>query len=120
MRRGKGEPCEGCGYLVCACLELLLLRDIRAVGLPDPVREFPFAHPRKYRADFAWPDARLLVEVEGGAYSQGRHTRGAGYTEDCRKYDLAVLLGWRVLRFTGEMVRDGTAVATIERALAPS
>jgi len=28
----------------------------------------------------------------------------------------AVILGWRVLRFTGGMVQDGTAITTIERA----
>ncbi len=116
-RRQKGQPCDGCGFNVCQCLELHLLRDIRAVGLPEPVREYPFAAPRKYRADFCYPEHRLLIEVEGGVYSDGRHTRGTGYTEDARKYNLAILLGFRVLRFTGEMVRDGTAVAVIEEAL---
>ncbi len=116
-RRQKSQPCDGCGFKVCQCAELALLQHVRAVGLPEPVREFPFAAPRRYRADFAYPDARLLIEVEGGVYSGGRHTRGTGYTEDARKYNLAVLLGYRILRFTAEMVRDGTAVAVIEEAL---
>jgi very-short-patch-repair endonuclease len=86
-------------------------------GLPPPIREYPFAHPRRYRSDFAWPDARLLVEIEGGTFGQGRHTRGSGYAEDCRKYNLATMLGWSVLRFTGEMVRDGSALTTTEQFL---
>lgn len=58
----------------------------------------------------------LAVEVEGGVYSGGRHTRGAGFTKDCEKYNEAILFGWRVLRFTGEQVNDGTAIRMIQRA----
>lgn len=110
--------CEGCGYAVCQCLEIAYLQQITASGLSPPVREYPFASPRRWRADFAWPDCRLLVEIEGGTWSGGRHTRGAGYAKDAEKYNAAALLGWRVLRFTGEMVRDGTALAVTEQALA--
>jgi very-short-patch-repair endonuclease len=70
---------------------------------------------RRWRFDFALPD-KLAVEVEGGVWAQGRHNRGAGFAADCEKYNEAVLLGWRVLRFTTDMVLDGTALSTIERA----
>jgi len=59
----------------------------------------------------------LAVEVEGGVYSRGRHTTGIGFTRDCDKLNCAVLLGWRVLRFTAEMVNDGTALKMISYAL---
>jgi hypothetical protein len=60
----------------------------------------------------------LAAEVEGGVYSKkGRHTTGVGFTKDCDKYNMATLMGWRVLRFTGEMVSDGTAIQMIEYAL---
>jgi hypothetical protein len=39
---------------------------IKATGLPAPVREFYFAKPRRFRADFAWPERMVLAEVEGG------------------------------------------------------
>jgi len=70
------------------------------------VAEYRFAPPRRWRFDFAWPDgARLVaVELDGGAYTQGRHTRGAGYEADCRKLNAAAVLGWRVLRFTSGML----------------
>ena len=58
----------------------------------------------------------ILVEVEGTVYLQGRHTRGAGYTADCEKYNEAQILGFMVLRFTPEQVRSGYALDTIERA----
>ena len=57
------------------------------------------------------------MEVEGGVHSNGRHVRGKGFTEDCRKYSEAALLGWKVVRVTGEMVKNGEALALVERAL---
>lgn len=90
---------------------------IRAAKLPEPIREYRFAPPRRWRADFAWPAHKLLVECEGGVWTGGRHTTGAGYTKDAEKYNAATLLGYRVLRFTASMVRDGTALAQVEEAL---
>jgi Uncharacterized protein conserved in bacteria len=98
-------------------LEDELAAHITYAGLPPPEREYRFAPPRRYRADFAWPDRRVIAEVEGGTYSGGRHVRPKGYENDCNKYNLAALGGWRVFRFTGGMVRDGSALATIEEAL---
>jgi hypothetical protein len=87
-----------------------------AVGIPY-TREVMFAKPRKWRADFSIaPD--LLVEVEGGVWAMGRHQRPAGFEQDCRKYAAAVLLGYRVLRFTPAMIDSGEALQTIEKALA--
>jgi very-short-patch-repair endonuclease len=79
-----------------------------------PVREYRFAAPeRDWRFDFAWPAYRIAVEVEGGTWSDGAHTRGKGYEEDLEKYNDAVQRGWRVLRFTTAMVMDGRAMADI-------
>jgi hypothetical protein len=90
---------------------------LRAAGLPPPVREYRFASPRRWRFDYAWPDLRLALEVEGGVWSGGRHVRGRGYEGDCVKYSEAALRGWRVLRATTAMLRDGRALALLERAL---
>ena len=46
----------------------------------------------------------IAFEVEGGVYSGGRHTRGAGFTADCKKYNAAAMLGWYVIRITPEMI----------------
>jgi very-short-patch-repair endonuclease len=75
-------------------------------------REYRFSE-RRWRADFALLEHRILIEVEGGTHSAGRHVRGKGYEADCEKYNAAVLAGWRVLRFTTQMVRQGTAIAII-------
>ena len=81
--------------------------------------EYPFAKAlkRRWRSDIAIPAEWLLVEVEGGTWSGGRHTRGKGYENDCEKYNTAVLLGWRVLRFTSGQVWNIYAENTILKAL---
>lgn len=98
-------------------LEDTLLHQMQLVGLPTPEREYRFAPPRRYRADFAYPERKLLIEVEGGVWTRGRHTRGKGFQDDCFKYNLAVEKGFRVLRFTGDMIKDGSAINTIEKVL---
>lgn len=99
-------------------LEAALLLHIRAVGLPEPAREYRFHPVRRWRFDYAYPAERLGIECEGGTWARGRHTRGAGYAKDAEKYDEAAILGWRVLRFTRDQIESGYAVGAIERALA--
>lgn len=98
-------------------LEDTLAKQIHLAGLPAPVREYRFLLARKYRFDFAWPLLRIAVEVEGGVWNQGRHLRPAGFEADAEKYAEAVLDGWRVLRVTGDMVKDGRAVNYVYRIL---
>ena len=62
-------------------------------------REYRFNPLRRWRFDFAIPMHAIAIEVEGGVWTQGRHTRGSGYIKDCEKYNSAVMLGWRVLRY---------------------
>jgi hypothetical protein len=96
---------------------LPLETQIVATGLPRPVAEHQFHPKRKWRFDWAWLDAKLGVEIDGGTRQTGRHNRHEGYSEDCVKLNEAVVLGWRVLRFTSEQVADGYALATITKAL---
>lgn len=98
-------------------LEDALVFGIRALGLPNPEREVVFAPPRRWRFDLAWPSRKLAAEIEGGTWVSGRHSRGAGMRKDAEKYNTAALAGWMVLRFTGDMVTDGTALLVLEKAL---
>ena len=103
---------------------------LRAYRFPEPRREYRFAaiavgwncqsgakNPKPelrqrlleadlqdWRFDFAWPEHKLAVEIDG-APGFGRHTTAAGFKSDCRKSNAALILGWRVLRVTGDMVR---------------
>ena len=78
--------------------------------------EYKFHPLRKWRFDFALAKG-IAVEVDGGIWSLGRHVRGKGFEGDCEKVNEAALLGWRVLRFSTGMVKNGTAIDTIRRAL---
>lgn len=64
------------------------------------VPEFKFHPTRKWRFDFADVDNKIAVELEGGIWINGRHNRGKGYESDIEKYNEALILGWRVLRYT--------------------
>lgn len=81
------------------------------------VREFKFHPVRKWRFDFAFPESKVGVEVEGGTFVGGRHTRGLQYEADCQKYNAATLLGWRVLRFTPHMINRGEALRDVMEVL---
>lgn len=90
---------------------------LRCAALPTPEREVRFHSTRRWRLDFAWPSRMLAVEVDGGTWVQGRHTRPRGFEADCEKLNAAALLGWTVLRVTSDMVRDGRALALVEQAM---
>jgi len=94
-----------------------LFEQIKNLGLKEPLREYHFHRTRKWRFDFAYPEEHLAFEVEGGIWSGGRHTRGAGFEGDCEKYNEAAVDGWRVLRFTPKMVMDTRAANCIQRIL---
>lgn len=103
-------------------LEDMLAGQLRFREAPTPEREYTFAAElgRKWRFDFAWPDRKLAVEVEGATYAGGRHTRGSGYAKDTEKYNTASLMGWRVLRFDAPMVRSGAAAEQVAAVLGAS
>lgn len=95
-----------------------------AARLPEPEREYRFHPTRDWRFDFAWPDHSnrhlaffepIAVEIEGGTWVAGRHSRGKGFEDDCEKYAEALIAGWRVLRVTSAMVEDGRAIALLRR-----
>jgi very-short-patch-repair endonuclease len=85
---------------------------LKALKLPLPVPEHRFSD-RRWRFDFAYPSIKLAIEIEGGLYTGGRHTRGAGYEKDLEKYNSATLLGWRLLRFSTGQIKSGYAAQTI-------
>ena len=79
--------------------------------LPVPIAEYTFASPRKFRFDFAWPEQKVALEIDGGIWSRGAHGRGWGIARDQEKGNLAATLGWRVLRV---QPRDLYKISTVE------
>jgi very-short-patch-repair endonuclease len=81
-------------------------------GGPPLTKEYKFSAARRWRADYCHEDSRTLIELEGGIYSGGRHSRAAGFKADCDKYNAAAMLGYTVLRLgTGQV--DAAHVAEI-------
>lgn len=94
-----------------------MLNMLRWIQAPQPTLEHRFHPTRGWRFDMAWPEFMVALEIDGGVWVQGRHTRGQGYTDDCEKIAEAVILGWRVLRVPSDWVNDGTAIVLVERLL---
>ena len=82
--------------------------------LPVPVREYRFHPARRWRVDYAWPEHRLAVEIEGGAWIGGRHTRGSGFVRDIEKYNSLAVMGWSLLRFTPRQIITGECYGVIK------
>jgi len=95
-------------------LEVRWIREWERQGGPELVEEFMFHPTRRWRADFAHLESKLLIEIEGGAYG-GRHTRGRGFVEDLDKYATAWLHGYTVLRIGAHQVRGDVIRAVIGR-----
>lgn len=81
------------------------------------VPEYRFNNERRWRFDYAWPDAGIALEVEGGVWSRGRHTRGAGFLKDCEKYNDAAVRGWIVIRVTPDTLCTPETIALLKRAM---
>jgi very-short-patch-repair endonuclease len=75
-------------------------------GTTDLICEHKFHPSRKWRFDFAHTPTKTAIEIEGGIYSRGRHTRPGGFSADAEKYNAATYLGWKVFRLTPRMVNS--------------
>lgn len=106
--------------------ELELQRLIAYEGLPSPAMQLWFAKDlgRRYRFDFAWPDRKIAAEVDGGRWLVRRGKDGRpvpvgfhNHIDDYRKLNLAAKLGWKILRFTPEMIHSGEAIQELRSVL---
>jgi hypothetical protein len=101
-------------------MQVDLLTQIRAAGLPEPQLEARVCADRRWRWDLYWPRARamhfqgLAVEFQGGTWTKGAHVRGKQYDSDCEKLAEGQLQGLVVLWVTTDMIKDGRALMLIE------
>jgi len=105
-------------------LENSLLLLIRQNHLPEPVPQFKFCPDRKWVADFAYPEQKILIECEGGLWRKnqegqwaGAHSYPGAILRDIEKYNQAALLGYRLFRFTDYQLKDGSAIEILKKAL---
>lgn len=89
---------------------------LKALKIPFET-EYKFHPDRKWRFDYAIIQAKIAIEVHGGVYTQGRHTRGKGFENDREKINTATILGWRVLEVTPEQIRNGKAIEFLSKLM---
>jgi hypothetical protein len=89
-------------------------------GLPAPAFEYRFDLRRKWRFDVAWafPKCPIALEVQGGIWSNGRHTRGAALLKEWEKLNEAACQGWRILYVQPDDLCLLSTVQLIKRCLA--
>jgi len=68
--------------------------------------EYRFTPPRRFRFDFASIDSKVAIEINGGNWIRGRHTRASNLSNEYEKLNLATLNGWRVFVLSPEMINE--------------
>lgn len=93
-------------------IEELMAEQLKVYGLPEPVRQLKYLEDRKFRADFAWPDRMIALEVDGAVH----RIKGTFQRSFEREY-LLKMAGWQVLHVGGNEVRKGIAIEWIRNLL---
>jgi very-short-patch-repair endonuclease len=87
-----------------SALEIKFATLWKSIQGQELVEEHRFHPVRKWRIDFANLENKVGIEIEGGVWSGGRHTRGAGYSKDAEKYNEAIFEGWTIFRLVGSQI----------------
>ena len=81
------------------------------------VAELRFHPARRWRFDYAIPELKIALEVEGGIYTGGRHTRPKGFLGDIEKYNTAATMGWMLLRTTPSQLFTSATKQWLDKAI---
>lgn len=88
--------------------------------LPLPEREYAFIEGRRFRADYAWPAQKVIVERMGGIWAKDgsrakrAHAMPLKILRDYEKANLAQLAGWTYLQYTPEQLDSGAVIETLK------
>jgi very-short-patch-repair endonuclease len=93
--------------------EELFAQQLELSDLPPHEYNYQFHPERKWEIDFAWPEQKVALEVEGW----GRHQTWQGFRNDCEKYNEATMLGWKVFRVPADLIDMGVGIYYVEHAL---
>lgn len=78
------------------------------------IQEHKFHPVRKWRWDWADLKHKIAIEIEGGVWIGGRHTSGSGFVKDMEKANAAMVLGWKLLRYTPQQFKAGVPIMDLE------
>lgn len=87
-----------------------------ANGCPIPVSEYKFDAYRKWKFDYLF-DGWLALEVQGGNWIHGHHTRASALDDEYEKVNAAAAAGYTVIFCTPEDIQTGKAFEYIRNAL---
>lgn len=81
--------------------------------------EFYFSVEKMYRLDYAFPDAKFGIEVNGGIWARGKsgHSSGTGIKRDMDKANLLTCLGWRFISVTPSDLYKESTISMIKKIL---
>jgi very-short-patch-repair endonuclease len=91
---------------------MLVVKTLKSLLEVEPVKEYRFHPTRRWRLDYAFPEVRLAVELEGGVWTRGAHIRPCGFLEDMEKYNMLAEFGWVLLRYQPKYIGYDQIVRT--------
>lgn len=73
---------------------------------PDTLlsKEVKLIPKRQYRFDFAHPFSKVAIEINGGNWVRGRHTRAGALNKEYEKLNLVQIEGYQVFILDGNMI----------------
>ena len=80
---------------------------------PKLIKEHKFHPTRRFRIDY-FHDSGVAVEIEGGIWIRGRHTRGMGFLSDMQKYNLMAERGILLFRIPADKIAASWVLPIIE------
>lgn len=86
-------------------------------GIPQPALEFRFHPERRWEFDFAWPDQKVALEVDGGIWIYGRHNRGAQIKKSWEKENEANCCAWHIYKCEPKELCTREIANLLKRAL---
>ena len=118
LTRGRSSILRHLKRSILSDLEDKLEFQLKSAKITGFTREYKFHPKRRWRLDFAWIDQKIGVEVEGGIWlPRSGHNTGVGISRDVEKGNSLTLLGWKLIRVTGKMIKSGEALNIIESIL---
>lgn len=96
-------------------LEVMMEQQLSAAGIKDYVTQHIPLAPRRWRLDFAWPQLKVAIEVQGMV-----HRIKGKFKRDIEKRAELMLAGWEVLEVDGESINDGMAIYWAKKLLGMS
>jgi len=78
-------------------------------------KEYKYVPGRKFKADGAILELRILIEVDGGIFTGRAHGSISGIKNDMERCNQATLNGWMRFRYTPQQFGKGQPIIDINK-----